>query len=142
MLVVDSHCCGPWWLFSWGQGVLYHHEDFMTPTFTPSLIHHHVLKLSIHIAPVNQLLVSAIPLSLQCRCPSPSPPPSSTITFVAEGLAIGFLVLRNFLCVREPPDFGNGGNRTRDCCMAAWRANTLATPNQKLKANSKEGLLI
>ena len=40
-------------------GILYHHENFTTPTFTPSLIHHHVLKLSLHIAPVNQLLVSA-----------------------------------------------------------------------------------
>ena len=24
---------------------------------------------------------------------------------------------------------GDGGNRTRDCCMAAWHANTLATPH-------------
>ena len=57
-----------------------------TSTFTPSFIHRLALKLSIHIAPFNQLLVSAFSLSLQCLCPSP--PPSSTITSVAEGLGI------------------------------------------------------
>ena len=43
---------------------------------------------------------------------------------VAEGLAIS-----NFLDVREPSVFGDGGNRTQDCCVAAWHANTLATPH-------------
>ena len=91
------YCCGLWWLFSWGQGVLYHHENFTTPTFTSSLIHLHALKLSIHNTHSTSqpaAIMSAFPLSLQCLCPSPSPSPPS------------YWLLGNFLCVREPPVLG------------------------------------
>ena len=115
-----------WWLFSWGQGVLYYHQNFTTPTFTPSLIHHQALKLSLRIAPVNQLPLSASSTFTAMIVPFSFPSFFQHLSHLSQrpwSLAPWQLPLRE-----RASSFEDGGNRTRDCYMAAWRAKTLAPP--------------